>query len=91
MTGVPRMSPERPIIWSQGRLAPGSRRRPVNVPIHQIEEMNGKLKRYCECKGCRFVENSKIDGGFLNRSKLHLHKKGTALLSWNIANVLKYI
>ena len=57
----------------------------------QIEEINGKLKRYCESKGYRFAENSNIDGGFLNRSKLHLNKKGTALLSRNIANVFKYL
>ena len=41
----------------------------------QIEEINGKLKRYCESKGYRFVENSNIDGGFLNRIKLHLTKR----------------
>ena len=57
----------------------------------QIEETNVKLKRYCESKGFRFVENSNVDGGFLNRSKPHLNKKGMALLSRNIANVLKYI
>ena len=57
----------------------------------QIEGINGKLKRYCESKGYRFVENSNIDGDFLNRIKLHLNKKGTALLSRNIANVLKHI
>ena len=57
----------------------------------QIEEINGKLKRYCESKGYGFAENSNIDGGFLNRSKLHLNKKGTALLSRNIANVFKYV
>ena len=56
----------------------------------QIEEINGKLKRYCESKGYRFAENSNIDGGFLNCNKLHLNKKGTALLRRNIANVLKY-
>ena len=44
----------------------------------QIEEINGKLKRYCESKGYRFVENSNVDGGFLNRSKLHLNKNGTS-------------
>ena len=44
-------------------------------------------KSYCESKGYGFVENSNIDGGLLNRSKLHLNKKGTALLSRNIANV----
>ena len=41
----------------------------------QIEEINVKLKRYCESKGYRFVENSNIDGGFLNRIKLHLTKR----------------
>ena len=34
----------------------------------QIEEINGKLKRYCESKVYRFVENSNIDGEFLNCS-----------------------
>ena len=58
---------------------------------NQIEEIKEKLKRYCKSKGYRFVENSNIDGGLLNRSKLHLNKKDTALLSRNIANVLKYI
>ena len=57
----------------------------------QIEEINGKLKRYCESKGYRFVENSNIDEGFLNRNKLNLNKTGTALRSRNIAIVLKYI
>ena len=57
----------------------------------QIEEINVKLKRYYESKGYRFLENSNRDGGFLNRSKLDLNKKGSALLSRNITNVLKYI
>ena len=57
----------------------------------QIEQFNGKLKRYCESKSYRFVENSKNDGGFLNRSKLNLNKKSKVLLSRNIANVFKYI
>ena len=34
MTDVLRTSPERPIIWSQGRPTIGSRRRPVDIPIH---------------------------------------------------------
>ena len=57
----------------------------------QIEEINGRPERYCQSKGYRFVENSNIDGCFLNCSKLHLNKKGTALLICNIANVLKHI
>ena len=42
-------------------------------------------------EGYRFVENSNIDEGFLNRSKVHLNRKGTALLSRYIANFVKYI
>ena len=57
----------------------------------QIEEIIGKLKRYCDSKGYRFVENSNIDEDFLNRGKVYLNKKGTLLLSRNIANVLKHI
>ena len=57
----------------------------------QIEEIIGKLKRYCNSKGYRFVENSNIDEGFLNCSKLYLNIKGTTLLSRNIFNVLKHI
>ena len=57
----------------------------------QIEEVNGKLERYCESKGYRFVENSNIDGGFLNCSKFDQNQKGAALFSRNIANVLNYI
>ena len=52
----------------------------------QIEEINGKLKRYGESKCYRFIENSDIDG-----SKRHLNKRGTALPSRNVANVLKHI
>ena len=38
---------------------------------NQTEEINGKLKRYCESKRYnRFVGNSNIDGVFLNRSKI---------------------
>ena len=59
--------------------------------LDQIEEINGKLERYYESKGYRFVETSNIDRGFLNRSKVHQNKKGTALVSRNVNNVLKYI
>ena len=36
----------------------------------QIEEINVKLKRYCESKGYRFVENSNMAGGFLNSRQI---------------------
>ena len=57
----------------------------------QIEEIIGKLKRYCDSKGYRFVENSNINENFLNRDKLYLNKKGTLLLCRDIANVLRHI
>ena len=56
-----------------------------------IEEINDELKRYYDSKDYRFVENSNIDEGFVNRSKLHLNKMDTTLLTRNIANVVKYI
>ena len=36
MTDVPGTSPEHPIIWSPGRPATGSRRRPLDVPIQNF-------------------------------------------------------
>ena len=36
MTDVPGTSPERPIIWSLGRPATGSHRRPVDIPIQNF-------------------------------------------------------
>lgn len=57
----------------------------------QIEEINGKLKKYCESKGYKFIENLGIGGGFLKRSKCYLNKKGRALHARNTVNVIKYI
>ena len=57
----------------------------------QIKEINSKLKRYCEPKGYRFVENPNNYGDFLDRSKLHLNKKGTALITRIIVNFVKHI
>lgn len=37
------------------------------------------------------MENSNIDGAFLNCSKLQLNKKGVAFFTWNIAIAVKYI
>ena len=56
-----------------------------------IEEINDELKRYYDSKDYRFVENSNIDEGFVNRSKLHLNKMDTTLITRNIANAVKYI
>ena len=38
------------------------------------------LKNYCNSAGMDFINNSDIDGSYLNRAKLHLNRKGTATL-----------
>ena len=47
-------------------------------------EVNVKLKKYCEGKGFVFIENDDINKSSLNNSKLHLNKKGTNILTQNI-------
>ena len=47
-------------------------------------EVNVKLKKYCEGKGFVFIENDNIIELGLNNSKLHLNKKGTNILTQNI-------
>ena len=45
----------------------------------EIKENSRKLENLCRGKWVKFSNNN-IDGSYLNRSKLHLNKKGTALL-----------
>ena len=47
-------------------------------------EVNTKLKKYCEGKGFVLIENANISESGLNKSKLHLNKKGTNILTQNI-------
>ena len=47
-------------------------------------EVNMKLKKYCEGKGFVFIENANLNESVLNNSKLHLNKKGTNILTQNI-------
>ena len=51
-------------------------------------EVNMKLKKYCEGKGFVFTENADISESGLNNSKLHLNKKGTNILTQNIKKVI---
>ena len=46
-------------------------------------EINMKLKTYCEGKGFVFIENANISESGVNNSKLHLNKKGTNTLTQN--------
>ena len=51
------------------------------MKILKINDVNNKLKNYCNSAGMDFIDNSNIDGSCLNRGKLHLNRKGTAALA----------
>ena len=54
----------------------------------EIKALNIKLENFCKGKGMRFINNSNIRSPSLNRSKLHLNKSGTALISKNFSNII---
>ena len=54
----------------------------------EINELNKKLENLCKGKGMCFIDNSNIKISSLNRSKLHLDKSGTALLTKNFEQIL---
>ena len=60
MTNVPRTSPESPIIWSSGRPATGSCRRPVDIPILNICFSSKKSNKYVKQK-LLHLENTFFD------------------------------
>ena len=47
----------------------------------KINETDRKVENLCKGKGMIFINNSNIDSTCLNRSKLHLNKSGTSLLT----------
>ena len=51
-------------------------------------EVNMKLKTYCEGKGFVFTENDNVNESALNNSKLQLNKKGTNFLTQKIKKVI---
>ena len=54
----------------------------------EINKLNEKLENLCKGKGMRFIDNSNIKSYSLNRSKLHLNKRETALLTKNFAKIV---
>ena len=54
----------------------------------EINKLNKKLENLCKGKGMRFIDNSNIKSSSVNRSKLHLNKSGTALLTKHFAKVV---
>ena len=54
----------------------------------EINELNKKLENLCKGKVMRFIDNSNIKSSSLNRSKLHLDKSGTVLLTKIFAKIV---
>ena len=55
----------------------------------KINDVNNKLKNYCNSGGMDFIDNSNIDGSCLNRGKVHLNRKGTAALAKNLSRFVR--
>ena len=55
----------------------------------KINDVNNKLKNYCNSAGMEFIDNSNIDGSCLNRGKLHLSRKGAAALAKNLFSFVR--
>jgi len=56
----------------------------------RISEINLKLKEMCSERNIGFIDNENIDPNVhLNRSRLHLNRKGTALLCQNLQMIIK--
>ena len=49
--------------------------------IDDIERINEKFKRWCISKGFTFIDNNNINESCLNRSKLHLNRRGSSCLA----------
>ena len=48
-----------------------------------IKSINEKLQSMCPSKGFSFIDNINIDKSCLNRSKLHLDRKGSPFFTKN--------
>ena len=55
----------------------------------EINDISGRLKNYCSRNGFILFDNSTINESCLNKSKLHLNKKGTSVLANNTKSSLK--
>ena len=57
----------------------------------EVNELNRKFENQCKGKGMHFIDNSNIKSSSLFRSKLHLNKSGTALLTKNFEKIVNSI
>ena len=54
-----------------------------------IENINKKLKSFCEERDIIYMDNENIDPSCLNKGGLHLNRKGNSIFANNILNILK--
>ena len=52
----------------------------------KVNDVNKKVKNYCNSAGMDFIDNSNINGSCLNWGKLHLNRKRTAALVKNLSS-----
>ena len=55
----------------------------------KINDVNNKLKHYCNSAGMDFIDNSNIDGSRQNRGNLHVNRKATAALAKNLCRFVR--
>ena len=53
-----------------------------------IKSINEKIQNLCTSKGLSFIDNSNIDKSCLNRTKLHLNRRGSSFL---VNNFKKFV
>ena len=56
-----------------------------------IVTTNNRLEKYCKGNEFFFIDNSNIDASCLNKSKLHLNRKGTSYLANNFRKQISNI
>ena len=54
-----------------------------DINKEDIVSTNNRLEKYCKGNEFFFIDNSNIDASCLNKSKLHLNRKGTSYLANN--------
>jgi hypothetical protein len=57
---------------------------------NKIQEVNNGIKEMCKKRNYTFIDNSNIKSNSLNRSKLHLNTRGSALLASGLIKFLKF-
>ena len=57
-----------------------------DINKEDVVSTNNRLEKYCKGNKFFFIDNSNIYASCLNKSKLHLNRKGTSYLANNFRN-----